>query len=134
MIPLIILLVGLPAAVLSFLASNSIPLPLSIAAVTIAGAVLVAFSTARYIAKPTRLYGPISVGSAAFVLGYVLYLLSHSSYSFHVPGANVTIGVTFSELLELLLLVPALALASAVVTTIEDARSPRERLPFDYPP
>jgi hypothetical protein len=134
MIPLIILLVGLPAAALGFLASHSIPLPLSIAAVTIAGAVLVALSTARYIARPTGFYGPLSIASGAFVLGYLLYILSRSSYLFHVPGTDVTVGVSFTQLVELLLLVPALALASGVVTTIEDARSPRERLPFDFPP
>jgi hypothetical protein len=32
------------------------------------------------------------------------------------------------------MVVPALALAAGVVTTIEDARVPRERLPYDYPP
>ncbi|MCI4365015.1 MAG: hypothetical protein L3K10_02990 [Thermoplasmata archaeon] len=134
LIPLIILFIGLPIAALSFLTSHSIPLPLSIAAVTIAGAVIVALSTARYIAKPTGVYGPLSIVASAFVLGYVFYLLGQSTYRFRLPGSSVTIGITFTTLVEWLLIVPALALVAALVTTIEDARAPRERLPFDFPP
>jgi hypothetical protein len=134
LIPLILLFVGLPAAALVFLASHSIALPLSILVVTVAGAVIVALSTVRYVAKPTRLYGPLSVGASAFVLGYVFYILSRSTYIFTVPGADVTVHLTYTMFLELLLIVPALSLVAAVLTTVEDARSPSERLPYDYPP
>ncbi len=134
LIPLVLLFIGLPVAALAFLQSNSIPLPLSIVAVTVAGAVITALSTARYIAKPTRLYGPLSIASSAFVLVYVLYILGHSTYSFAVPGSDITLHIAYTTLIELLLVVPALSLAAGVVTTIEDARASRERLPYDYPP
>ncbi len=134
LIPLMLLFVGLPAAALTFLASHSIALPLSIVVVTVAGAVITALSTARYIAKPTRLYGPLSIASSAFVLGYVLYILGQSTYAFALPGSDITIHFAYATLIELLLIVPALSLAAGIVTTVEDARAPRERLPFDYPP
>jgi len=134
LIPLVLLFVGLPAAALSFLQSHSLPLPLSIVAVTIAGAVILALSTARYIAKPTRIYGPLSIAMSAFVLVYVFYILGRSTYAFLVPGSDVTLHLTYTGLIELLLLVPALSLAAGVVTTVEDARKARERLPYDYPP
>jgi hypothetical protein len=134
LIPLVILFVGLPAAALSFLQSNSIALPLSIVVVTIAGAILVALSTARYIAKPTSAYGPLSIASSAFALGYLYYILLHSTYVLALPGSDFSIQLTYTDFVLCLLLVPALALAAGVITTIEDVRAPRERLPYDYPP
>jgi hypothetical protein len=134
LIPLMLLFIGLPVAALVFLQSHSIPLPISIVVVTIAGAVITALSTARYIAKPTRLYGPLSIASSAFVLAYVLYILGQSTYSFAVPGSDFTLHLAYANLIELLLIVPALSLAAGIVTTIEDVREPRERLPYDYPP
>ncbi|MCI4373000.1 MAG: hypothetical protein L3K02_05100 [Thermoplasmata archaeon] len=133
-IPLMILFIGLPVAALGFLQSHSIPLPLSIVVVTIAGAIITALSTARYIAKPTRIYGPLSVAASAFVLIYVLFLLGQSTYSFQIPGSDISLHLGYTTLIELLLLVPALALVAGIVTTVEDARAARERLPYDFPP
>jgi hypothetical protein len=134
LIPLMILLVGLPVAALSFLQSNSIPTPLSIVAVTVAGAIIVALSTARYIAKPTSAYGPLSVVSSGFVLAYLYYIFTQASYVFTTPGSDVTIHLNYAMFVAWLMLVPALGLAAGLVTSVEDARSPRERLPFDFPP
>jgi hypothetical protein len=134
LIPLLLLLVGLPAAVLAFLSTHNIALPLSILTVTVIGAVLAALSTARYIAKPTSLFGPLSIASGGVALAYILLILQQGSYTFTAPGGTFSIGLTYVEFVELLLLVPALALASGIVTTIEDFRRPRERLPFDFPP
>jgi hypothetical protein len=134
LIPLVILFIGLPVAALSFLQSHSIALPLSIVIVAVAGAVIVALSTARYIAKPTSAYGPLSVASSAFALGYLYYILLQSTYDLALPGSDFTLHLTFSDFVLALMVVPALALAAGVVTTIEDARVPRERLPYDYPP
>jgi hypothetical protein len=133
LIPLMLLFIGLPLAALGFLESHSFPLPLSIVVVTIAGAVITALSTARYIAKPNRLYGPLSIASSAFVLIYIFYILSQSTYAFQFPGSNLSIHLTYTTLIELLLLVPGLSLLAGIVTSVEDARSPRERLPYDYP-
>jgi hypothetical protein len=134
MIPLVILLVGLPAAALTFLASHGVALPLSILTVTIFGVAISALSTARYIAKPYRLYGPISIAAGAVTLLYLLIVLSQSTYTLALPNTPVTLTISYTELIELLLIVPLLSLAAGVVTAIEDSRSPQERLPFDFPP
>jgi hypothetical protein len=133
-IPLLLVLVGLPAAALAFLASHGIALPISILTVTVVGAAITALSTARYIAKPTSLYGPLSVATSALVLGYLLFFVQLGSYTFTAPNGGFSIGINYTEFVELLLLVPGLALVAGVVTTLEDARSPRERLPYDFPP
>jgi hypothetical protein len=134
MIPLVILLVGIPAAALTFVSSHGIALPISIFLVTVFGVLICAFSTARYIAKPTRLYGPISVVASGISLAYILLILAQSSYTFSIPNSPITLTLSYTELIELLLIVPLLSLVAAVVTSIEDARTPTERLPFDFPP
>ncbi|MCI4343872.1 MAG: hypothetical protein L3J92_07180 [Thermoplasmata archaeon] len=134
LIPLMLLFVGLPVAALAFLQSNSIALPLSIVAVTLAGAIIVALSTARYIAKPTSAFGPLSIASSAFVLAYLYYIVLRSTYVLAVPGSDFTVRLTYTNFMLCLMVVPALSLAAGIVTTIEDARVPRERLPYDYPP
>lgn len=134
MIPLVLLLVGLPAALLTFVSSHGIALPVSILTVTIFGVALSALSTARYISKPYRVYGPICIAASAVALIYVLILLASSTYTFSIPNSPVTLTLSYTELIELLLIVPLLGLAAGVVTAIEDARAPQERLPFDFPP
>lgn len=134
LIPLVLLLVGLPLAALAFLVSHGIPLPLSAYTVAVFGVVISALATARYVAQPTRFFGPLAVATSVVTLLYLRIFLSASTYTFSLPNWDFGVTITYLELLELALLVPTLALAAAVVTTIEDLRSPRERLPFDFPP
>lgn len=134
LIPTVLLLVGIPAGILTYLGSHGLNLPLSVLTVTIAGLVIAALSTARYVLKPTRLYGPLSIATSAVALVYLLAILAVAQVTLHLSHPAISIGVDYSKIIELVLLVPALGLAAGVVTTIEDVRSPRERLPFDYPP
>ncbi|HLM91245.1 MAG TPA: hypothetical protein VK424_04235 [Thermoplasmata archaeon] len=134
MIPLVLLLVGLPAALLTYLSTNGVALPLSILTVTIFGVLISALSTARYISKPYRAYGPVSVAASAVTIVYILVLLAQSTYTIAIPNTPVTLTLSYTELIELLLIVPLLSMTAAVVTAIEDARSLQERLPFDFPP
>ena len=134
MIPLVLLLVGVPAAVLTFLSDNGVALPLSILTVTIFGVVICAASTARFIAKPYRLYGPLCVAASAVTILYLLVILAASTYTITIPNTPMSLTVSYTELVELLLIVPLLTLSAGVVTAIEDGRSPQERLPFDFPP
>lgn len=134
LVPLVLVLVAFPVAVLTYLASRSIVLPVSIPTVTVFGLAICAASTARYLARPTRAYGPTSMLTASLEIAYLLTLLLQSTYRFDVPQSSVTISVTYSRLLEILLAVPALWLGASIVTTVEDFRSPTERFPFDFPP
>jgi len=134
MIPLVLLLVGLPAALLTFLSTNGVALPLSILTVTIFGIAISALSTAQYISKPYRAYGPICVIASSVTLVYIFIILAQSTYTIAIPNTPASLTLNYTELIELLLIVPLLSLSAGVVTAIEDSRSPQERLPFDFPP
>ena len=97
-----------------------------------AGIVLAALAGARSFAKPTRAYGPVSLVTAAAGIGYLLWLAGRATVAI-APTADVGIALGYGTILELLAIAPALGLVAALVTTIEDARHPGERLPFDYP-
>jgi hypothetical protein len=134
LIPLLVALVLLPVAVLTFLRSHGVTLPVSIVTVEVAGVVISVLSTLRYILRPTSAYGPLSVATSSVTVGYLLVLWVQSTYRFALPNSSVAIAVDYSRLVELALIVPLLALAAGLVTTVEDLRHPGERLPFDYPP
>lgn len=134
LVPLVVLLVGLPVAALTFLQSHGISLPIPIRTVEYAGIAITALIVARYIAKPTVAYGPLCIATAAFALGYLYVLFLDATYRLAIPGASVAISITYSDLILLLMLGPALALVAGVLTTVEDAGASKERLPFDFPP
>jgi hypothetical protein len=133
LVPMVVLLVGLPVAALAFLQDNSIALPVPFTTVAIFGFAIAILMALRYIAKPTRLYGPVSIATSAAGLLYLLVLYFQATYHFDVPNATASIAITYARLVELLMVVPAITMVAGVVTTVEDLRSPRERLPFDFP-
>jgi len=128
-----VVFVALPVAALAYLHSRGVAIPVSIAAVTTWGIVLLALSAARYVLKPTAAYGPLTVLLSGVFLGYLYYLVLLSPYTFVLPGGAGSIAAGYSMFLELLMIVPALELVAGVLTTIEDVAHPKERLPFDYP-
>ncbi len=134
LIPLMLLLVGLPAAILLYASSLGIPLPVSVLTVSVFGFALAVLGAARYVAKPTRAFGPISMMASSVAIAYLIVLFQSSPYRLTLPGSGTSFGVGYASLVLLLLIVPALSLFAGLVTTIEDACHPRERLPFDFPP
>jgi hypothetical protein len=133
LIPVVILLVILPAGVLTYASSQGLSIPISVATVAVFGFTLAILGAARYILKPTRLFGPISMAISAIGILYLLVLYAASPYHLAIPGTSASIGIGFADLILLLLLVPGFTLAAGAVTTFEDLRHPAERLPFDYP-
>jgi hypothetical protein len=133
LVPLLILFVGIPVAILEYLSSRQISLPVSVATVEFFGVAIAILSTARYIAKPTAAFGPVSMATSVVTLAYLFTLWLQATYRIAVPSSSVTISVGYADLVALLILVPALALIAGLLTSIEDLRSPRERLPFDFP-
>ncbi len=133
LIPSFFLLVALPVAALTFVNSRGIALPISTTAVLVWGLVLLALGTARYIAKPTRAYGPLSVAASFVSLLYLVYALGLSPYRFVVPGGSASITAGYSMFLEVAMIIPAIGIVVGLLTTVEDARAPEERLPFDFP-
>jgi len=128
-----IVFVGIPVAVLAYVHSRGIAIPISIAAVTTWGAVLLGLSAARYVLKPTVAYGPLSILVSGVFFAYLYYLILLSPYRFVFPGGSVSVAAGYSMFLELLMIVPIVEMAAGVLTTVEDVWHPRERLPFDYP-
>jgi hypothetical protein len=133
LIPLAILLIGLPVAVLTFLAGYGIPPPIPLVIVELAGIALVALLTARYIAGPTIAYGPLAMATSGATIAYLYYLFERATYHFPIPGSGVTISIGYASLVLLLMIGPGLAFVAGALTFAEDWNHPKERLPFDYP-
>jgi len=133
LIPAFFLLVALPAAALTFLSSQGISLPISVFAVTAWGIALIALGAARYVLKPTRAYGPVSILASLVALLYLFYLVSLSPYRLVLPGGTASVVAGYALFLELLMILPAIGIVVGILVTIEDARSRTERLPFDFP-
>ncbi len=133
LVPLIVLLIGLPVGLASFLAAHGIAPPIPIATIELFGIALSVLITLRYILRPTGAYGPLAIATAGVGLLYLYLLLVTATYAIAIPGAHVTVSVGYERLILLLMIGPALALTAGVLTLIEDVSAPKERLPFDYP-
>jgi hypothetical protein len=133
LIPLLVLLVGLPVGLLSFLSAHGLTVPIALGTVTTFGIALSVLAAVRYIVKPTAAYGPVSIVASGAAVVYLWLLLQASPFHLTIPGSSVNFALGFRDLVLGLMLVPGFGLAAGIVTTIEDVRSPHERLPFDYP-
>jgi hypothetical protein len=133
LIPLLIFLVGVPAAVLTFLSVHGIAPPIPLRTVELAGIVIAVLVTLRYILKPTAAYGPLSMATSAVGLLYLYVIWLGATYRISIGNTGAGISLGYADLILLLMIGPALALVAGAITTYEDAAHPKERLPFDYP-
>ncbi len=134
LIPLVLILIGVPVAILTFLQAHGINLPIPILTVEIFGVAITILAVARYIARPTAAFGPLSIATSALTIVYLYLILVDATYHLTIPGSAVTITIGYSLLILVLMIVPALALGAGALTLIEDAIHPHERWPFDFPP
>jgi hypothetical protein len=126
----IMALVLIPYYVLAVVQGYGVSLGLSLGSIVLYGIVLALLSGAAYVLKPTGAYGPtLALGSAVALL-YLLAMYEAASIFVLYHGAGVV--VTYATLVLLLMAIPSLKLIAAIVTTVEDALHPGERLPFDY--
>lgn len=133
LVPMVVLVIGLPVAIFTFLGSHGISPPVPLLTIEYFGVALSVLVTLRYILKPTVAYGPLAIATAGVTLVYLYLLLVAATYAIAVPNAMVTISITYARLILLLMIGPALALTAGVMTLAEDLAHPKERLPFDYP-
>jgi hypothetical protein len=133
LVPMIVLFIGLPVGLFSFLQSHGISPPIPLLTIEYFGIVLSILVTLRYILKPTAAYGPLAIATAAVSLVYLYLLFVAATYVLTIPNADVTLSVGYSRLILILMIAPALAVTAGVLTLIEDVNRPKERLPFDYP-
>ncbi len=134
LIPLVLILIGVPVAILTFLQAHGIDLPIPIFTVEVFGIAITVLAVARYIARPSAAFGALSIATSALTIVYLYLILLDATYHLTIPGSDVTISIGYSLLILLLLIVPALALGAGAITLIEDVNHPRERWPFDFPP
>ena len=132
LIPAFFLLVILPVAVLTFVNSKGISLPISTTVVTEWGVLLIALGAARYVLRPTRAFGPVSIAASFVALLYLVYAASLSPYRFTVPGGSASIAAGYALFLDLMMIIPAIGIVVGALVTVEDRNFP-ERLVFDFP-
>jgi hypothetical protein len=131
-VPVLILLVGVPTAILGYLSSAGIHSNVSLLTVSIGGLIFTVFSTARYILRPTRAFGPVGVARAGAAFAYLWYLLPNASLV--IPaGSQSTLTLNYGSVVEALLVVPVLMLLTACLVTVQDYRGFAARLRADFP-
>jgi len=125
-------LVGLlPFYLEQYAARYGISAPISPTFLLVAGAFVAILAGLSIATKPTRAWGPVRVMSAGFDLIYIFYLLQNPVYTTAIHGFAITL--TYSRILELFLIPPAIGLIAGVVTTLGDIRHPYERVSFQFP-
>lgn len=130
--PFVILYIVLPTLALGQFSRIGLTSPIPTFLIVAGGAALSILGAARYIVKPTRAFGPVWVTGSLVALGYLLLLLPYASFSV-APGNNATLTLDYRMLLILVMAIPAISLVAGLVTSWEDARHPKERLPYDFP-
>jgi hypothetical protein len=133
LIPLMVLLVGLPIALITFLSAHGVASPIPVETIELFGIALTVLGTLRYLLKPTAGYGPLCVATSGVGLLYLYVIYLASSYRIAIGSTGFAISISYGDLILLLMIGPALALVAGVLTTYEDAAHPKERLPFDFP-
>ncbi len=131
LLPLLALYVVFPYLGFQGLTQYGLVEGLPLSQVLFFGVGLAILSTAAYVARPTRAFGPLSTASSLAKVAYLLYFAGFAWAAVSVSTA--TVRLDFGTLLELLALVPAFGVAAGVLTTVQDVRHPGERLRFDYP-
>ena len=130
-IPVFLLLVVVPYVALTRLAALGVTSSFDLATIVAVGTLLAAIGSVRYVARPTRLFGPVGAFGGGIAAAY-LWLLSHSA-RFSVAGpSQTTITLDYGPILVLFALVPLFGVIAALVTTAEDVTRPGERLRIDY--
>lgn len=123
-----------PFVIVGFARSHGATLPVSGTFVLAFGFLLAVLAGFRYLSKPTRLWGPACIVSAAAGIAYLLVLLASPVFSVGTTFQSTSFGfaLDYRVLLLVLLIAPVLRLASAVVVTIEDLRRPGERVRHQF--
>jgi hypothetical protein len=121
----------LPYYLEQYAARYGLSAPISPVFLLVAGGIVAVLAGLSIATKPTQAWGPVRVMSAGFDLIYIVYLLQNPVYTTAIHGFAITL--TYSRILELFMIPPAIGLLAAVVTTIGDIRHPWERVSFQFP-
>jgi hypothetical protein len=122
----------LPYYLEQYAATYGLSAPIQPDFLLIAGAIVAILAGLSVATKPTRAWGPVRVMSAGFDLIYIFYLLQNPVYATTIHGFMITLS--YSRILELFLIPPAIGLLAGIVTSIGDIRHPWERIQLQFPP
>ena len=95
------------------------------------GVAFAAVGAARYVSRPTRAFGPLTIAASLMSFVYLLYLIPIASIGFQ-HADNVSVAIYFGRFLQYCLLAPLFGMAAGAVTTYEDVARPRERINYEY--
>jgi hypothetical protein len=121
----------LPYYLEQYAAHYGLSAPITPTFLLVAGGAVAILAGLSIVTKPTRAWGPVRVMAAGFDLVYIFYLLQNPVYSTTIHGFAITL--TYTRILELFLIPPAIALMAGVVTAIGDIRHPWERIQRQFP-
>ncbi len=131
-IVLILALVVGPTLGVNLAAMHGISVGVSTTQIALIGGSISILVMARYVAKPTRAFGPLWIAADGAALVSFLFLSTEPAIMANLPNYG-EVTVSFGELWFFLALVPGIRMIGAILTTIEDIRHPGERMPFDFP-
>lgn len=130
-----IALVALPSYMLELLQSRSIPVSVSVTALTYYGGALAVLGAASYVTRPYRAYGPVAMATdgAELLYLYVFYQASPLRFSLGNGSGSGAFAIGYGVVLLILMVVVLFSLAADAVVTYEDFTRPAERLYYSYP-
>ncbi|MGI0052852.1 MAG: hypothetical protein ACREC5_03170 [Thermoplasmata archaeon] len=131
LIPFVALTVGLPAYLLSLLGQGSSS-SVTDFQIVVGGSIVSALSSAAYVLRPTRAYGPVVGAQAVGTILYLSLLGSHATIAFPIGSATTAVA-NYSQLLFFLTFVPVLWLGGALLVTLSDIWHPTARLRDEFP-
>ncbi|MCI4340342.1 MAG: hypothetical protein L3J73_03635 [Thermoplasmata archaeon] len=124
-------IVIVPWWLLNLLGGFGLTTPVALAGIIVLGIVVALVGAIRYIARPTRAFGPMTSLASVISLVYLLYLIPIASVGID-HGNDISIALDFGRFLQYALLVPLFGIAAGVVTTVEDFVRPGERVRYEY--
>ncbi|MHB8351637.1 MAG: hypothetical protein ACYDFT_02950 [Thermoplasmata archaeon] len=131
LIPSVAITVGAPAYLLELLGHGQESTVTDLT-IVIGGSIVSVLSSAAYVLRPTRAYGPTSAARSAALILYLTLLASYARLTIPL-GLETTATITYSEMLLALSVVPLLWLVSALLVTLSDIWDPVARLRIDFP-
>ena len=128
---LLIAIVVVPWYLLNTLSGFGIGTPVPFVGLAVLGVAFAALGAVRYVSRPTRAFGPMTIAASLVSFAYLLYLIPIASIGFN-HADNVSVAINFGRFLQYCLLAPAFGMAAGAVTTYEDFARPNERINYEY--
>jgi len=127
----LVVIVVVPYYVLNLVNGFGVSIPVPILGMAALGVAFATLGAVRYVSRPTRAFGPLTIAASFVSFVYLLYLIPLASIGLQ-HGGNISVVVEFGRFLQYCLIAPLFGMASGAVTTYEDLARPRERINYEY--